>query len=56
MSRTERKLNRKLWYTWYHDIMSMNALRSAIAAVRLQDLPHFDLRSNDMTTEEDVTA
>ena len=45
MSRTERKLNRKLWYTWYHDILHMNALQAAIAAVRLQDMPHFDLRS-----------
>lgn len=41
--RKARKLNRKLWYTWYHDIMNMSALRAALAAVRMQDVPHFDL-------------
>ncbi len=45
--RKDRRLNRMLWYTWYHDIMNISALRAALAAVKMQDVPHFDLRSTD---------
>lgn len=41
--RQTRKDNRRLWYTWYHDLMDMNALRAALAAVKMQDVSPFDL-------------
>ena len=41
--RKARKDNRKLWYTWYHDLMHLNALHAAIAAVKMQDISPFDL-------------